>query len=151
MQSNKKISHTVRLMRLPEIKSKGSYRGVAQQEQVMSSRVFVIRRISGHLRRDKDLWTFIYFCHPYTDLSNASLVSDIPGNVQPHLTSWITNFLGESSPSELLANLEKDGFGLVQRVLREIKSTWKLLLNELEVFLENLVGAIHREKIRNLH
>lgn len=103
-------------------------------------RVFAIRKISGHIRRDKNLWTFIYLCYPFVDLEAAHLVPDIPGNVQPHLTAWISSFLNQDSPRALLDDLGKDGFGFVLRVLREVKTTWKLLLHEMETFLELLVS-----------
>jgi hypothetical protein len=102
-------------------------------------RVFVLRKISGHLRRDGRLWTFIYFNDPYIDLSAAHFAIDIPGGVQHPIKSWITQFFNQQTPEVLLKELGEDGFGLVNRVLREIKSTWKLLLNEMEYFLEALV------------
>ncbi|KAK5159436.1 hypothetical protein LTS14_002578 [Recurvomyces mirabilis] len=155
-QSNRRISHTVRLVRLLNLISRKGGQPVA------TSRVFVIRRISGHIRKDEGLWTFIYFCYPNTDLADAHLVTDIPGGVQPHFTTWITDFLQAASPTELLDDLSHDGYGFVLRVLREIKTTWKLLLNEMEVFLEDLNGSmsddelmdsatwLHRQFISNL-
>lgn len=108
--------------------------------QSVSPRLYVLRRISGHLRRDGQLWTFIFFNDPYVDLSAAHYALDIPGGVQHPLSSWITEYVNKSTPEALLRDLSVDGFGLVTRVLREIKSTWKLLLNEIEHFLELLVS-----------
>jgi len=105
----------------------------------MDSRIFMIRRISGHLRYDDGLWTFLYFCDPYTQMDDAHFASDIPGNMQPPLESWVTDVLRDDTPEAFIDDLAKDGFGLVLRILREIKTSWKLLLNELEVFLEELV------------
>ena len=103
------------------------------------ARIFVVRRISAHLRQDADLWTFIYICSPYMNFDDAHLTTEIPGNVQMPISSWIADFINEKSPCEFLEDLRQDGFGFVLKVLREIKTTWKLLLNEIGVFLEDLI------------
>jgi hypothetical protein len=104
-------------------------------------RVFVLRRIAGHLRRDGKLWTFLFFNDPYVDLSGAQYTLDIPGGVQHPVSAWITEYVHETSPNSLLNDLAEDGFGLVSRCLREIKSTWKLLLSEMDDFLESMVSS----------
>lgn len=53
---------------------------------------------------------------------------------------WIRKSLDESTPDKHFEELTRDGFGLVVKVLREIKSTWKLLLTEFETFLEDIVS-----------
>tara|TARA_R110002003_G_scaffold39_14_gene2531 strand:- start:1110 stop:1481 length:372 start_codon:yes stop_codon:yes gene_type:complete len=102
-------------------------------------RIYVLRRVSGHLRRDGRLWTFVYFNDSYIDLSAAHFTVDVPGGVQHPPRSWITQFVNSQTPEALLRDLGEDGFGFVNRILREIKSTWKLLLNDIEYFLEALV------------
>lgn len=99
-----------------------------------------MRRISGHLRRDGKLWTFLYFNDPYVDLDAAQYIEDVPGRVQSPPEHWITEFIHEGMHVALLKDLSMDGFGLVLRVLREIKSTWKLLISQMEDFLEALVS-----------
>ena len=99
-----------------------------------------MRRISGHLRRDGNLWTFLYFNDPYVDLSAAKYILDIPGGVQHPPESWITAYFNENTAEKILEDLQKDGFGLILHVLREVKSTWKLLLSHMETFLEAIVG-----------
>lgn len=102
-----------------------------------NSRVFIIRRISCHIRLDGNLWTVIFLNDPYLDLSEARFVCDIPGQVQQPVTSWVLDLI--NSDKSLIEDLRRDGFGFTARLLREIKTTWKLLLNELEVFLEQIV------------
>ncbi|KAL1585693.1 hypothetical protein WHR41_05974 [Cladosporium halotolerans] len=147
-QFNQKLSHTMRLMRLLDVRSSHS-RQINPHQLSLGSRVYVVRQISGYIRRDKGLWTFIYMCYSYTDISDAHLDTEIPGNTQPHLSSWITEFLNVNSPDELVADLQEDGFGFVQRVLREIKSTWKLLLNDMEAFLEDMNEDYNDEELIN--
>jgi hypothetical protein len=57
----------------------------------------------------------------------------------PPLTKWLTEALMPDSPQDHLERLANDGFGLVVKILRDIKSSWKLLLSEMEDFLEDLV------------
>jgi hypothetical protein len=38
-------------------------------------------------------------------------------------------------------NINKDGFGLIAKIVREIKSSWKLLLTALEIFLDDIVRS----------
>lgn len=99
-----------------------------------------MRRISGHLRRDGNLWTFLYFNDPYVDLSAAKYILDIPGGVQHPPESWITAYFNETTAEKILEDLQKDGFGLILHVLREVKSTWKILLSHMETFLETIVS-----------
>lgn len=105
-------------------------------------RIFVIRRISGHLRRDGDLWTFIYLNDPNFNLNAAQYSTDIPGNVQPPVECWLTELLSDNASPKFLQDLGSDGYGFVVMVLREIKTTWKLLLYEMERFLERMVRSL---------
>jgi len=52
---------------------------------------------------------------------------------------WLSEYVKDDTPSELIDDLGRDGFGLVLKILRDMKTSWKLLLNEMEVFLEALV------------
>jgi hypothetical protein len=38
-----------------------------------------------------------------------------------------------------MENVGNDGFGLVAKILRDIKSSWKSMLTALETFLEDIV------------
>lgn len=102
-------------------------------------RVFVIRRVTGHLRLDGDLWTFMYLCDPYVDMRDAQFSTSIPGGVQRPLDQWMDDYVVDQSPEAFIDDLCTDGFGFVLGILREIKTSWKLFLNEMEVFLEDLV------------
>ncbi len=99
----------------------------------------MIRRIAGHLRRDGNLWTFVFFTDPYVDISAANYVQDTPGNVLSPFSMWLSEYVKSDSKPELIGDLERDGFGLVLKVLRDIKTSWKLLLSEMEEFIETLV------------
>ena len=101
--------------------------------------MYVIRRVSGHLRRDGDLWTFLYFCDPFEGFERSGYVNDLPGRSLAPLSSWLTDAFNPSSPQDHLQRLVSDGFGCVVKILRDIKSSWKLLLSEMEDFLEDLV------------
>lgn len=129
-RQNRKLGHTVRLVRLLDVATPG--------DKVDPS-VFIIRRIAGHLRRDGHLWTFLYFCDPYVDMREANFVSHIPGKAQPPLESWMDAYIGTQTSPAFIDDLCEDGFGFVVSILREIKTSWKLFLNGMEVFLENLV------------
>ena len=102
----------------------------------------VLGRISGHLRRDGKLWTSIYFNDDYVDLNPAHYAIDIPDNLQPQLSSWITGFFHENSTEDMVQGLSKDEFGFVFRVLREINSTRKLLLSEMKTLLETMTSIL---------
>jgi hypothetical protein len=102
-------------------------------------RVFMIMRIAGHLRHDGNLRTLIFFTDPHIDISDSKYVQDTPGDLLSPFHMWLSKYVREDTPSELIDDLGRDGFGLVLKVLRDMKSSWKLLLNELEVFLETLV------------
>ena len=95
--------------------------------------MFVIRRIAGHVRLDRKVWTFVFFSDRYVDLRGANYIKDSPSNVQSPLLMWMSESLTEDTPGVLFDNLSRDGFGFVLRVLREIKTTWKLLLHEMGV------------------
>ncbi|KAL0262803.1 hypothetical protein SLS55_001777 [Diplodia seriata] len=123
-------------------------------------RVVNITKLSGPLIQllgskydmDYELWTSRFQssdreCDPYINMDAAKFATDIPGDVQSPLASWITEFVDESSPSALLEYLSQDGFGFVLKVLREIKTTWKLLLNEMEVFLEELNEELNDDEL----
>lgn len=45
---------------------------------------------------------------------------------------------------EYLRDIAKDGSGIIAKILRDIKSSWKLMLAEMEGFLEYVVGHINR-------
>ncbi|PVH79483.1 hypothetical protein DL98DRAFT_589352 [Cadophora sp. DSE1049] len=98
-------------------------------------RIFVLRRIAGHLRHDNNLWTFIFFADPYLDISSANYISDIPGGAVSPFSVWLSEYVKDTTPQQLLDDLGGDGFGLVLQVLRNVKTSWKLLLNEMEVFM----------------
>lgn len=127
---NRRIGHTVRLVRLLDTASQG---------RKLDPRVFLLRRVSGHLRLDGNLWTFIYFPDPYVDIDEAHFASYVPGDVQGPLASWADSYVGEDSHESFIDDLSHDGFGFVVRILREIKTSWKLFLHDMEVFLEDLV------------
>ncbi|KAK3382999.1 hypothetical protein B0T24DRAFT_661591 [Lasiosphaeria ovina] len=55
------------------------------------------------------------------------------------MSSWVDDYVGENCPEAFIDDLSRDGFGFVLKVLREIKTSWKLFLNEMERFLEDLV------------
>ncbi|KAK3171563.1 hypothetical protein OEA41_003647 [Lepraria neglecta] len=148
---NRKISRTVRLMRFLDQKGKDQ------------QRVYVIRRVSGHLRLDGHLWTFLFFCEPFQDFEKTGYRQDIPGNAMPPLSEWVTKAINEETPQEHLDRLGFDGYGLIVKVLRDIKTSWKLLLGEMEDFLEDFMESfddakmlkvapqIHREFLLNVH
>ncbi|KAH0543624.1 hypothetical protein FGG08_002062 [Glutinoglossum americanum] len=100
--------------------------------------MYVIRRATGYLRRDDLLWTFLYFCDPFPTFEESHYVSDIPGNSMLNLQDWIDKSLDDKNPDSHYEMLMQDGFGLVVKVLREIKTSWKLLLSEFETFLEEI-------------
>ena len=58
------------------------------------------------------------------------------------LVKWLSDALSTNCPQEHLDRLVKDGFGLIVKILRDIKSSWKLLLSEMEDFPEDLVRNI---------
>ncbi|KAH7378650.1 hypothetical protein BKA64DRAFT_245780 [Cadophora sp. MPI-SDFR-AT-0126] len=106
------------------------------------------RRIAGHLRHDGNLWTFIFFfTDPYIDISDSNYVQDTPGNLLSPFHMWLSEYVREDTPSELIDDLGRDGFGLVLKVLRDMKTSWKLLLNEMEVFLETLTEDYSDEEL----
>lgn len=109
--------------------------------------MFVIRRISAHIRRDATLWTVLFFSDPHVSLDHAHYEADVPGRAQPLPEVWLTDWIRETSPPDLIKDLGKDGFGFVLRLLREIKGTWKLLLNEMEIFLEDMIEAVSDEEL----
>jgi hypothetical protein len=102
--------------------------------------MYVIRRVAGHLRRDGALWTFLFFCDPVLALEESKYTPDIPGESMDCISDWITKSLNEATPDGHYEDLVRDGFGLIVKVLREIKSSWKLLLSEFETFLEDIVS-----------
>lgn len=102
-------------------------------------RIFVFRRLTGHLRRDANLWTFLFFCEPFDGFKESNFVSDIPENSISDVKEWIPECIYAGSSQDHLENLERDGFGVVVKILRDIKSSWKLMLNEFENFLDEIV------------
>jgi hypothetical protein len=105
-------------------------------------RVYIIRRVSGHLRQDGKVWTFLYFCDPFESYQETGYVEDIPGQGMLSLSSWLQEALSTQSSEDHLHRLTADGFGLVVKILRDIKTSWKIFLSEVEEFLENLVRRI---------
>jgi hypothetical protein len=123
----KRINRTVRIMKFLDR---------LQKQQ----RMYVIRRAAGYLQREKDQWTFLYFGQPFQHFERTGFVSDIPGESMAPMADWLKNALSKDSPQEHLSRLAEDGFGLVVKILRDIKSSWKLLLSDMEEFLEDLVS-----------
>ncbi|KAK2603562.1 hypothetical protein QQS21_004242 [Conoideocrella luteorostrata] len=122
---NRKLGHTTRLVCLFDPKHPESPDNVS---------VFVIRRISCYIRFDNPLWTILFFNDLHINMSGAHYEEKIPGQVQLPVASWIMDFLSNAQSQEpLIRDLSHDGFGLIARLLREIKNSWKLLLNELEL------------------
>jgi hypothetical protein len=109
-------------------------------DATVGPRMYAIRRVSGHLRRDGSAWTFLFFCDQIPTFGDSHYVSDIPTQSMPCLSDWIVGSLSDQTPATYCERLVQDGFGLVVKVLREIKSSWKLLLCEFEAFLEEIVG-----------
>lgn len=103
--------------------------------------MFVIRRISGHLRRDNNAWTFLYLCDPFEGFDDAHFNEYIPGNTLNLLQNWVSECLYDGMARVHATNLCLDGFGITTKILRDIKSTWKLFLADLEIFLEELVSC----------
>lgn len=100
----------------------------------------MIRRASGHLKKEGSNWTFIFLCDPFPDFENSGYISDIPGNSLPPLADWMEGLLSHDTAEPYLDRLRVDGFGFTVKILRDIKSSWKLLLSEMETFLETLVS-----------
>lgn len=111
-------------------------------DDTAGQRIYVIRRVSGHLRKDGLSWTFLFFCDQIPDFEESHYVSDIPGQSMPCLSDWISGSLNDHTPDHHCQRLVQDGFGLVVKVLREIKSSWKLFLNDLATFLEDVVSYL---------
>ncbi|TAQ87788.1 hypothetical protein B7494_g3869 [Chlorociboria aeruginascens] len=129
---NRRINHTVRLMRLIDTNP------LRNSNDTRGPRMYIIRRISGHLRREGSAWTFLFFCDQVPTFEQSHYVSDIPAQSMPCLTDWIAGSLNDQTPNDHYDRLIQDGFGLVVKVLREIKSSWKLLLTDFEIFLEEI-------------
>lgn len=96
------------------------------------------------------MWTFLFFCDPFIGSEKANYVSDIPGNSLSDIKSWVPECLHEKSLKDHLISLENDGFGVVVKILRDIKSSWKLMLNEFEDFLETIVRASETEYLLHI-
>ena len=105
------------------------------------TKVYIIRRISGHLRLEGHLWNFVFLCDPFQDCDKSGFVRDIPGDSMPPMTQWLSGAVDSHTPKEHLDRLSHDGYGLVVKILRDIKSSWKLMLGEMEDFLEELVSV----------
>jgi hypothetical protein len=88
------------------------------------------------------LWTFLFFCEPFFGSKESKYVSDIPENSLSDVKEWISECVHSGSSHDHLENLEKDGFGVIVKILRDIKSSWKLMLNEFENFLEEIVRKV---------
>ena len=107
-------------------------------------RMFVFSRVTGHIRREGNCWTFLFLCDPFFGAEKARYKSDIAEITISNIRNWVGECVNEGSSQEHLRNLEQDGFGVVVKVLRDIKSTWKLTLNEFEDFLEEIVSIFCR-------
>jgi hypothetical protein len=57
-------------------------------------RIHVIR-ISGHLRRDNDRWTFLFLCDPFVGFADAHYIHDCPGNGLSSLEDWVLEAVHE--------------------------------------------------------
>lgn len=77
----------------------------------------MIRRIAGHLKRSGNLWTFIFFTDPYIDIPGSHYVEDTPGHLLSPFSMWLSEYIRDDTPSELMDDLSRDGFGLVWKVL----------------------------------
>ena len=127
---NRRIDRTVRLMKFLKLK---------HDHGVERSRIYVIRRVSGHLQFDGQLWTFLFFCEPFKDFELSGYRQDIIGESMPPISRWVADAINANTSDEHLQRVGHDGYGLVVKILRDIKSTWKLLLSEMENFLEEVV------------
>lgn len=104
-------------------------------------RIFVLSRVTGHVQREDNSWTFLFICDPFFGAEKARYQSDIAGITISEIRDWVGECFNEGSSQEHLGNLEQDGFGIIVKILRDIKSTWKLILNEFENFLEEIVSG----------
>ncbi len=109
--------------------------------QHVYSRVFVFTRVTGHIRLDGNVWTYLFICDPFLGAEKSGYKSGLAVMTMNRVSDWVSECINEQSSREHLRNLEKDGFGVVVRVLRNIKSTWKLALSEFETFLEDIVSG----------
>ncbi len=98
-----------------------------------------MKRVTTHLRRDSELWTLLFICDPFPGYEESRYTPDVPGNALSTPSSWIMNCLNNQSSQEYLGKVAEDAFGLVVKVLRDIKTSWKLMLSDMELFLENIV------------
>ncbi|KFY92521.1 hypothetical protein V500_04163 [Pseudogymnoascus sp. VKM F-4518 (FW-2643)] len=104
---NRRISHTVRSMRLIDTNPLGS------SDSQTGPRMYLIRRVSGHLRKDGPVWTFLFFCDQIPTFEESNYVSDIPGQSMPCIPDWIAGSLNVRTPDGHYERLLDDGFGLV--------------------------------------
>ena len=86
----------------------------------------------------------MFFCEPFQDSKSLAIDRDIPGNAMLPLSEWVTKAINEETPQEHLDRLGFDGYGLIVKVLRDIKTSWKLLLGDMEDFLEDFVSRLGR-------
>ena len=95
----------------------------------------------------------MFFCEAFQDFEKTGYRQDIPGNAMPPLSEWVTKAINEETPQEHLDRLGFDGYGLIVKVLRDIKTSWKLLLGEMEDFLEDFVSrlGLFRQTALTLH
>ncbi|KAL9100917.1 MAG: hypothetical protein Q9163_003777 [Psora crenata] len=64
----------------------------------------------------------------------------------PPLSQWMSDAIDPETPQSRFENLAVDGFGVVVKILRDMKSSWKLLLGEMEDFLEDLIECFDEEE-----
>ena len=102
-------------------------------------------------------------CDPFEGFNEAKYVSDVPGTSLSDITEWMANSVHEGMNDTYAHNICRDGFGLIVKILRDIKSSWKLLLTELETFLEDMnetlddneiiaaAGMLHRQYLLSIY
>ena len=101
--------------------------------------MYVIRRVSGNLRKDGKLWTFLYLSDPFQNFEQTGYISDTPNNALRPISTWLTEAMEPIGPQDHFQLRESDGFGRIVKILRDIKSSCKLLLGGMEDCLEDLV------------
>lgn len=87
---------------------------------------------------------------------------DMPGVALSNVHEWISECLHADMSHDYAKNICNDGFGFTIKILRDIKSSWKLLLTALETFLEDInetfedqefidsAGFLHRQYLLSI-
>ena len=101
-------------------------------------------------------------CDPIDGFDQAHYMFDIPGTALSDIAEWISDCLRERISQSYAQDICTDGFGLIVKILRDIKSSWKLMLTELETFLEDMnenldddefiaaAGFLHRQYLLSI-